>query len=216
MTQKHQEFDRDVHDLVAGAALQDSSWMRNPQRLVMLTEADITSKLNIQTIPTFKVFEGTRFFVVTDPTEKPGTASIIIAILLDQELQPLISAKDFHKLLLRDKHRIQSTSEALQVAQQYLLLFGSRYPQYWDKIKTLTTLADIPLKPNEILPGNLYDLIQAPVVETGDKGFIIRLFIWTELGGELKSFEFELSTNGKLTVKETLLAEHVGRAWLPK
>jgi hypothetical protein len=212
----NQEDAQRVVDKIAQAALQDRSWMRNPQALADLKEAEVASRLTIVPIPADGVFAGTQFFAITDPTEKPGSRAIVIAITKDEQAHPIISADDFHQLILHLHLRIESKAEALQVAEQYVRIPGSRYPQYWEKTRILTSSGEIPLNPNETLPEKLHTLIQPPRVEEKDDGFFIQLFTWSELGGELKRFDFQLSKEDKIAVNEKLLSDGLGKAWLPK
>jgi hypothetical protein len=214
--QDNEESRKEVEGIVARAALQDNSWMSNPQALAGLTPGEAASRLTIVPIPAGKVFAGTLFFAVTDPTEKPGSRAIVIAVAGDRQAYPITSADDFQQLVSLSRLVIQSTAEALQVAEQYVRILGSRYPQYWEKIKILTSAGEVPLNPGETLPEKLQALIQPPLVEERDGGFVIRLFTWTELGGELKRFDFQLSREGNIAVQETLLADGLGKSWLPK
>jgi hypothetical protein len=214
--QDNEEAREEVKDVVAQAALQDRSWMSNPQALASLTAGEAASRLSIVPIAAGEIFEGNLFFAVTDPTEKPGSKAIVIGIARDKQAYPITSTDDFQQLVSRNRLVLQSTADAFQLAEQYVRIFGSRYPQYWEKIKILTSAGEIPLEPDESLPEKLNASIQPPLVEERDDGFAIQLFSWTELGGELKRFDFQISKEGNIAVKETLVGDGLGKHWLPK
>src|SRR5215831_9440025 len=117
--------DAELKSQVTRSALQDRSWMKNPHLLNSVTEAQAVSRLNIEPIPMAGVFKRVRFFVVTDPTEKPGIRSLIIAISGDNEAQRICSLDDFQRLLIENHLSIRSNAEALLVAEFYVQLLGT-------------------------------------------------------------------------------------------
>lgn len=206
----------DVERVVIGIALHDRSWMAKPSILDQLTEDEIAARLTIQAMPTPSVLTPVLFFVVVDPTRKPGANAIIIAVTDERHGFLLRSKDDFQQLVRLRGLRIDSSQTAMDIATQYVRLLGSRYPRYWEQIRFLTSIADVPLRPGEVLPEVFLARFHPPLVQGRGSNFVVDFFTWTELGGQLKGFEFQISAEGQFAVTEITFAEDVGRAWLPK
>jgi hypothetical protein len=211
----HAEPDDQTKDLVIRIALQDPSWMRHPEMLSNAA-ASVVSRITVWPIPAYAFFEGTRFFTVNDPTEKPGARSLVIAVARNGTAYPLRTNDDFQRLLVENNRGVTSGDEALEVAKQYAYILGLRYPRYWDELRFLSSSGEIPLKPGETIPDQLLAEIRPPRIQAEAGGFSIRLCTWTSVGGMLKCLYVQLSTEGAIKVTETLLGEGIGQAWLPK
>jgi hypothetical protein len=207
---------RSEKDLVIRVALEDKSWMSNPSAVGNLGEGEVAGRIRVVAVPTPDLFGGARFYVATDPTEKPGSRTLIVVVGPRDQAQPMRSREDYPRFIKERCLRVQSIDGAWEIAQNYVRLFGYAYPQYWNAIKFLESYDQIPLKPGEVLPDSLRSLIQSRKLEQKQDGFFVRVFTWTQLGGQLKRFEISIASNGAFEAREEQLALDLGQVWLPK
>jgi hypothetical protein len=166
-------------------------------------------------LPSNKAFGDVLFFAVLDPTEKPGTRSQVV-VMIGKEARAIRTIRDFQQLIIEKRVRPASAETALDIAKQYVFVLGFKYPQYTDKVKILNSLQDILLRVNESVPAQLQSLIRPPEVQKQGGNFLVHVFAWSEVGGELRGFDFRCSKEGRFEAKVNVLRESLGKAWLPK
>lgn len=205
-----------LESLVAATALADRSWMYNPQMLEQWPADTLASRLTMISVPVARMFGTTRFYVVTDPTAKPGTQTLIVAVDESATTVRIETLGDFQRILPTIDARSITHEDVLALMQTYVRLMGTRYPQYWDRLKFLSSVNEIPLRKEELMPVELQERIQAPDVQALDQSLRAECYTWTELGGDVKHFVFQLFTDGTIDVQESLLTTGIGQIWLPK
>jgi hypothetical protein len=202
-----------VGTAITAVALSDTSWMKHPE--VLDDPARGRVQLAPVPLPSTPFFAGFRFFAVTDPTEKPGTAALIV-VANNGAVRSVRSLDDFNQVIAATGRSISSGAGASDVAEAYVRTLGTTYPQYPQSVHILQSADEIPLRPGETLPPDLRAQIHPPSVEQADEGFDVRLSVWTEVGGALTSYRFRISPSGIVAVDETTLGQGIGTHWLPK
>ncbi len=199
---------------IARVALEDPTWMQHPE--VLDDPARAAVPFPATPLPALPFFTGFRFFAVTDPTEKPGTAALIVAATGDGTVRPIRSLDDYNQVIADTGRTITSAADARDVAEQYVRLLGTRYPQYPESIRILQSADEIPVDAGESVPEQLRTQIQPPQVQQGDDAFVVSLSVWTEVGGTLTNIDVRLSASGITALDETVSGEGIGKHWLPK
>jgi hypothetical protein len=204
----------DLDAAIARVALEDPTWMQHPE--VLDDPARAAMPFPATPLPALPFFAGIRFFAVTDPTEKPGTAGLIVAVTDDGTVRPIRSLDDYNQIIVDTGRTINSASDARDVAEQYVRLLGTTYPQYPESIRILQSADEIPVDAGESIPERLRTKIQPPRVQQGEDAFVVSLSVWTEVGGTLTNFDVRLSASGITALDETVSGEGIGKHWLPK
>jgi hypothetical protein len=204
----------DLDAAIASVAMEDPTWMQHPE--ILDDPARAAMPFPATPLPTLPFFTGFHFFAVTDPTEKPGTAVLIVAAVGDGAVRPIRSLDDYNQVIAATGRTITSATDARDVAEQYVRLLGTRYPQYPESIRILQSADEIPVNAGESVPERFRTQIQPPRVQQAGDAIVVSLSVWTEVGGTLTNFDVRLSASAITALDETVLGEGIGKHWLPK
>ena len=206
----------EIPQTVIEETVRDRGWMANPEIIEDLSTEDIAARINFVKIPGCDACGTLRLFVATDPTEKPGTKTVIILVSGDKAAERLDGEKAFIDAIKKLCSPIKSEQDALCLAKLFIHTVGNSYPQYWEKTRFLSSPNDVPLREGETLPDELQRKIKSPEIKRKNGGYVGEIFVWTELGGILRIYRFSISDKGELLVRTTTLGENIGHGWLPK
>jgi hypothetical protein len=208
--------DNRIRTLSIEAAIGDRSWMQESAQLDHLSVAQVSDRVSVVRLPRFETFTGTVFTAVTDPTQKPGARSVVVAIR-GSTAQRINDLNDFQDLLqTAGIPPIESAETALDIARQYAVTLGTEYPQYSEELSVLESADEIAMPNDESVPVSIDELVEKPTVHHDEDHFHVQFVTWTAVSGILKKFEVDITDDGTVSVGETELRDGVGQFWLPK
>ncbi len=199
---------------ITRVGLEDTSWMKHPELLADPARGPV--EIAAIPLPVVPFFAGHQFFALTDPTEKPGAAVLIVVATEDGRVRSIRSLDDYNQLIADTGRSITSETAARDVAEQYARTLGTPYPQHPQSVHILQSADEVPVNPGETLPAYLRAQIQPPEVQKVGDAFVVKLSVWSEVGGALQNVVFQIAANGIVALDESVVGQGIGKHWLPK
>jgi hypothetical protein len=188
-------------------------WVKNPKDLESLDKRKLRKNLIREHIRS-DALKNVIFFVLEDPTEKPGE-DVIVAV--DSNLNYLFAERsNFEKILRINKKRIETKQDAYEIANLYVHLFGIPFPRAWKSIKILKDYKEIDVNNAKSISPEIADIISSPSIRFEDGIYVVSFFTWSPIGGNLVYWDIRVSETADIRVKEEVVREAIGNCYLPK
>jgi len=201
-------------EVAINAALSNADkWMENSKALESLDKSKLRENLIREQIRSYAL-KNVIFFILKDPTEKPGE-DVIIAV--DANLNYLfIERSNFEKILRNNRKSIETKQDAYEIAQLYVHLFGTPFHRAWKSIKILESSKEIDVSNAKSISPGIADIIRSPSIGFEDGIYVVSFFTWSPVGGDLVYWDIRVSETADIRVKEEVVRKAIGNCSLPK